>query len=125
MRVIKYRGFSEECNEVVYGQHIYDFFEGKHYIVTNGGEKQFIENPSSIGQCTDLVDMNGNYIYEGDLLTSERYHFNGDSVGLVEWSKENATFYLTKVVVSGDGKVVRKGLGDVLTSYDLEEFSIF
>ena len=65
MREILFRGFNKENGCWFYG--LLGKFDGKHYIITEGGVKPFVDS-ESVGQYTGYDDFNDVKIFEGDII---------------------------------------------------------
>ena len=74
MRVIKFRGFSEEKGTWLFGDLVQNAFREMKIVrwaMTRKGLPFAIEDTverDSVGQCTGLHDVTGKAIYEGDIL---------------------------------------------------------
>lgn len=77
MREIKFRGIYVDTDEFVYG---YLLTHGYLYIIydpTGIGTYHVIKQ-ETIGQYIGLHDEKGKCLYEGDIITAEKYPFYGD-----------------------------------------------
>lgn len=69
MRTIKFRGYSIKEERFIYGDLL--TFENCFGISETEGERNFyIVETNSIGQFTNLYNMRGREIYEGDIVTN-------------------------------------------------------
>lgn len=105
-REILYRGKTIKDGKWVYGvptQHVFGDFQIFSGRVGDG----FIDDlytviPETIGQCTGLHDIDGNRIFEGDIV--KHYNHSDDSskfdIGYVFWDEDHLCF---KRTCSGSG----------------------
>lgn len=70
--------------------------------IEDGNYKQFVDtimttyvvNPETIGQYTGVTDVNGNKIFEGDIVISDYIDYE-DERGVVQWDSDIAKFIIT------------------------------
>ena len=81
MRNILFRGkhiHALSCNEHLDGTWVYGYYIGDGYILTEDGE--MLVDKDSVGQMTDSNDINGNSIWEGDLVNQKSVLFDDEDV---------------------------------------------
>lgn len=88
--------------------YLYGIWE-KRYILwgmTNDMPNMIEVDPSTICQCTDLKDRNGNLIWENDLVNC----LNEECCGYIGWNESEAGFYFN--VLLEDGRVEEEHIYD-------------
>ena len=79
MRKILFRGKELLCNNWVYGDLVQNIVDGETeamFIVEQSPiAKNYEVNPQTVGQFTGLTDVNGNMIFEGDIVN---FRHDGD-----------------------------------------------
>ena len=106
------RGKREDNNEWVYGYLIIDQY-GEYYIHPNANAFSVNEYnlakcirmikviPETVGQCTNLKDKNGKWIFDGDVLKGFNYPFLSDGeynyYAVVIWFENSPAFGISTV----------------------------
>jgi len=63
---------------------IYGYLENVHYArICKDGSWYYVDE-NTIGQCTDIKDISGKMIYEGDIIKISRDSYH-DVTAVVEW----------------------------------------
>ena len=87
-----FRGKRLEDGAFVNGLYLHeghDMNSLKYYIQTLSEDgvtyMKYEIDPSTLGQCTDLMDRNGKMIFEGDMVYHKIENGKQTAVGVVEW----------------------------------------
>lgn len=120
MRIIKFRAISLETGKWAYGS-LVPKDDGYYILCSTSTSEYFIKvDPETIGQFLGMCDVNGNEIYEDDIITEDRYPFYNDGelnyIGEVVWFENTFSFgYILRCV---NTKV--RGISDGIPE-DIEE----
>ena len=93
MRDILFRGKNISTGEWEVGDLVYMF--GKTpYIHKSFGDAEIYRqiDPNTIGQYTEQEDINGEKVFEGDILKLSTWY--GEDFGIVRWDEERTEFYI-------------------------------
>lgn len=86
MRNILFKGYSEALERWVFGYYFKDD-ANKSWILNKEGFKYFIENEKTICQCTGSKDIDGEFIFEGDIVMC-----HDEKVREIWFSKDESSF---------------------------------
>ena len=84
-----FRGKSADSGEWIRGGYT---FVGDYALIwrkEDRGTNPYLVDPETVGECTGLVDRNGDLIYEGDILA---YEDAPVEYGVVKFDEEDAMF---------------------------------
>lgn len=114
MREIKFRGYSVEKSEWIYG------FFSLHLLKPGGDRVRFITDENtlnmyqvdSVGQFTGSYDYNKKPIYEGDKVKCHLDKYRGEIIGQIEWSKMASQWWITWKNGTSNYKPLEPDYGD-------------
>ena len=83
----------------MYGKEVHLIFEPVTLFYSSGETDGWSEvDPSAVCQCTGLKDMNGNLIWENDIVNCT----DEECCGYISWNESEAGFYFN-VLLEGGG----------------------
>ena len=110
-RQILFRGYLESLNKWVEGDLVHDSFDGSSRVVMLGikpmGSFPIPVHPDSVGQFTGLCDMDGNMIFEGDIVDEVNFGFYGskyleERIIEIDFSKTTDGIYPSFTKITGN-----------------------
>jgi len=130
MRDIKFRGKRIDNSEWVYGYYRcieWRYGEKTHQIIN--GNSYFEVDPDTVGQYTNLKDIKGKEIYEGDIVgfedatSTESGWWELNCIGAVVWGEETASFEITNRLSAESWEVLSECviIGNIYENPDLLE----
>ena len=99
-----FRGQRVDCDEWVYG-YLVKMWGVLHIIDKDNENAAYMVEPETVGEFTNLIDMNGNKIFEGDIVKCYSLEYG----------------YINKAVYYNEDKA-RFVLSSLGTDYDFDEY---
>lgn len=120
MRTIKFRGYSIKEKRFIYGDLL--TFENCFGISETEGERNFhIVETNSIGQFTNLYDMRGREIYEGDIVIN--IDDIAESQYVVRYSE--GQFVISEILNGDVDEALNRDVNESPDSYKIYSISSF